>query len=128
MLVLDHLIIGARAGLRQLHLSDEFLDDVLPGRVLDGPHPLADFGRQYHLRRRGRRRLCRLRRGIVPRRVRGRVLLLVSSNWLASFLFLTCCTLLLIDQDRTPFVESASRVRLIALEDNGERPLRFAYQ
>lgn len=34
MLVLDHLIVGTRARLRQLHLGDEFFDDVLPRHVL----------------------------------------------------------------------------------------------
>lgn len=124
VLVLDHLVVRARAGLRQLHLGDELLDDVFPRHVLDGPHPLVDFRRQFHLRRRSRRRLCRLRCGIVPRYVcrrRTSARLRIAGNRLAHFLVLTRCTLLLIDHDRTPFVESASRVQQINLQGNGKR-------
>lgn len=119
MLVLDHLVVRARSRLRQLHVGDELLDDVLPGHVLDGPHPLVDFGRQFHLRRRSR---CCLRCGIVSLRVGRRSrLLLVTGNRLACFLVLARCSLLLIDHDRTPFVESAARVQQFDLRDNGER-------
>lgn len=116
MLVLDHLIVGARTGLRQLHLGDKFLDDILPRDVLDGPHPLVDFRRQLHLRRRSRRRF---RYGIISHRA-GRQLLV--GDRFDRFLVLAHCTLLLIDHDRTPFVESASRVQRIALQGNGLRP------
>lgn len=34
MLVLDRLVVRPRTGLRQLHFSDEFLDDVRPDHVL----------------------------------------------------------------------------------------------
>lgn len=47
VLVLDHLVVGARTGLRQLHIGDELFDAVLPSHVLDGPHPFVDFGRQF---------------------------------------------------------------------------------
>lgn len=126
MLVLDHLVVGACTGLRQFHLGDELFNGVLPAHVLDAPHPLVDFGRQLHLRRCSR---CRFRCGILLRRTRcrsNRALLLVSDSRFACFLVLARCTLLLIDHDRTPFVESASRVQQTALQGNGSEQPRPA--